>query len=155
MQSIRREFTDEQADDAAAAADDRRRDHPQHGSERPEESRSCGNELQHLSRMLSRHDAKVSMPASTALRYDATPWLLRRSIPISATAANSHHGDSHQTISIAQLAGRGFVQQGFCNATWWGALGLTLRAGRRRNLIILRSIRNGSVEPLPLLWSIR
>jgi Phage integrase, N-terminal SAM-like domain len=48
-------------------------------------------------------------------------------------------GDHHHQIPIAGLAARGFVQQGFCNAAQWRTRGLALGAGRRRNLIIVRS----------------
>ena len=48
-------------------------------------------------------------------------------------------GDHHHQIPIAGLAARGFVQQGFCNAARWRMRGLALGAGRRRNLIIVRS----------------
>jgi hypothetical protein len=58
-------------------------------------------------------------------------------------------GDDHHQIPIAGLADRGFVQQGFCNAASRRMRGLALGAGRRRNLIIVRSIKGGSVEPFP------
>jgi hypothetical protein len=56
-------------------------------------------------------------------------------------------GDDHHQIPIAGLADRGFVQQGFCNATRRRMRGLALGAGRRRNLIIVRRIFGGSTEP--------
>ena len=50
-------------------------------------------------------------------------------------------GDNHHQIPIAGRAARGFVQQGFYNAARRRMRGLALGAGRRRNLIIVRSTR--------------
>jgi hypothetical protein len=58
-------------------------------------------------------------------------------------------GDDHHQISIAGLAARGFVQQGFCNAAQRRMRSLALGAGRRRNLIIVRSRKYRCVGPFP------
>jgi putative ABC transport system substrate-binding protein len=60
-------------------------------------------------------------------------------------------GDHRYQISIESIAARGFVQQGFYSVYRWGTPGPALGARRRRNLIIMRRIQNGPVEPYSLL----
>jgi len=60
-------------------------------------------------------------------------------------------GFSPVLIGLGRLRrARGFVQQGFRNASQWSMRGLALDAGRRRNLIIA-AFRKCSVEPFPTI----
>jgi hypothetical protein len=97
--------------------------------------------------LFERADTKSDAAAENAPQYEAMPRLRLRDSSMSATASENQRGNRRCQIPIAQPAARGFVQQGFCNATRWRTPGRTVTTGRRRNLILVRRIGNGSTEP--------
>jgi hypothetical protein len=110
----------------------------------------------HPMRVLPRHRLRHRMARFALSRRNSvfwrkkvrsTAWSFPTNCPISMATRDSGgpcsilRGDDHHQIPIAGFAARGFVQQGFCNAARRRMGGLALGAGRRRNLIIVRSIK--------------
>ena len=86
-----------------------------------------------------RHDARHRARPLDTRRGNSCLRISTRQLPIPC-------GTGCGQISIARLAHRGFVQQGFCNASQRSAFGLRLSARRRRNLISVRRLQSGQSQ---------